>query len=77
MLGDSPLVLLTALWNSWSAAPDTSEWVDRPRRVLDDSGKWGAERPDQVVREYTRLDTRLLLEDVFAKLALHGRGRSD
>jgi hypothetical protein len=59
VLGDSPLVLLTALRANWFHAPTSCRWVTRP-------GPAG-----RAVRVFTQLDNRLLLEDLYAKLALH------
>lgn len=69
-LGDSPLVLLTALTAGWSRAPESNQWVERTRQVLDADGGYGAPRPDGVgVRIFTSLDIRLLVGDLFAKLS--------
>jgi len=54
-LGDSPLVLLTALQSGFDPDTTAAEHVDRP------DGPPG--------RVYTRLDTRFMVEDLFAKLA--------
>jgi purine nucleosidase len=72
VLGDSPLVLFTALLGGYDPRPTSSRWVERLRPRLLDSGGYGdpieGARPLQVS---THLDTRLLLEDLYAKLALH------
>lgn len=71
--GDSPLVLLTALQSSFQADPSSSDYALRPApRILDDgTAAFGADgRP---IRVYTRLDVRLMFEDLFAKLALAAR----
>jgi len=72
VLGDSPLVLFTALLGGYDPRPTSSRWVERLRPRLLDSGDYGdpieGARPLQV---FTHLDTRLLLEDLYAKLALH------
>ena len=67
--GDSPLVLLTALQSSFEADPSSSEWAARPAPVIRDDGtpEFGGE--GRGIRVYTRLDTRLMFEDLFAKLA--------
>ena len=72
VLGDSPLVLLTALLGGYDPRATSSRWVDRPRPQLLDTGEYGEERDDApLLRVFTRLDVRLLLEDLYAKLALH------
>jgi hypothetical protein len=71
VLGDSPLVLLTALLGGYDPRPTSSRWHDLPRRRLLDSGEYGALVDYAMpVRVFTELDTRLLLEDLYAKLAL-------
>jgi inosine-uridine nucleoside N-ribohydrolase len=73
VLGDNPLVLLTALLSAFTdPRPSSSRWVVRPRPRLLDTGDYGdpvAGAPP--LRIFTDLDTRLLLEDLYAKLALH------
>jgi purine nucleosidase len=68
-LGDQPLVLLTALHSSFEADPSSSDYVTVPTPHLTDAG-WYEDRPDgRPLRVYTRLDTRLMFEDMFAKLS--------
>jgi inosine-uridine nucleoside N-ribohydrolase len=71
VLGDSPLVLLTALWSSFDPAPASCRWVVRPRPRFTDSGDYETAADGHPLRIFTQLDTRLLLEDLYAKLALH------
>ena len=71
ILGDSPLVLLSALHSSFSPSPSSSEWIERPRFGLLASGHYDSTRQGPTVRISTRLDTCLLIEDLYAKLALH------
>ncbi|WP_137845412.1 nucleoside hydrolase [Microbacterium sp. 2FI] len=73
ILGDNPLVLLTALQSSFEADPATSasEWRTRP--VLTADGRYDGARPDlPEVRLFVQLDTRLMLADMFAKFAAYG-----
>lgn len=64
-LGDSPLVLLTAL------SRESSRASDRPaRRILGD-GRYGAEIPGRTIRVYQTLDARLTFGDFIALLRLH------
>ena len=73
-LGDHPLVLLTALGGPYDPEPYTSRWITRPRPHLTEDGLY-AERPDAPdIRVFTWLDTRLMFEDFYAKLALHAAG---
>lgn len=77
VFGDSPLVLLTALQTNFHPAPASSHWVEVPRVSIRDDGSYGA--PDAAssgtpLRVFDRLDTRLLLDDLYAKLELHAVG---
>lgn len=67
-LGDSPLVLLTALQTVFEPAPAGCRSVVRPAMHLTDDGARAADR-GRDVRVFTHLDTRLLFEDLFAALA--------
>lgn len=71
VLGDSPLVLLTALLGGYDPRPTSSRWVDMPRPRLLESGAYEQRDDGPPLRVFTQLDTRLLLEDLYAKLALH------
>jgi inosine-uridine nucleoside N-ribohydrolase len=68
-LGDQPLVLLTALHSSFEADPSSSDYVALPTPRLTQDG-WYEDRPDgRPMRVYSRLDTRLMFEDMYLKLA--------
>jgi len=69
VLGDSPLVLLTALQCSYQSDPSSCRYaaMERPR-LLGDGGYAGGSGQGQI-RVYTRIDTRLMFEDMFAKFA--------
>ncbi|MGO9857033.1 MAG: nucleoside hydrolase [Acidimicrobiales bacterium] len=73
VLGDSPLVLLTGLLSTFDPRPTSSEWVDRPRYHVLDTGQYESSRIGPPLRVFTRLDTRVLLEDLYAKLALRAQ----
>jgi hypothetical protein len=69
--GDSPLVLLTALQSSFEPDPSSSAYATVPAPEIGDDGSY-VPRPDgRPIRVYTRIDNRLMLEDLYAKLALH------
>lgn len=70
ILGDSPLVLLTALQSSFEADPSSSEYVQRPAPRLTAQGTYAANPTGRPIRVYRRLDTSLLLSDLLAKLTL-------
>jgi purine nucleosidase len=71
VLGDSPLVLLTALWSSFDPEPSSSRWETRPRPNFTADGEYGVSPAARPLRIFTHLDTRLLLDDLYAKLAFH------
>ena len=65
-LGDSPLVLLTAL------SSESSVYVERQARRLIDDGSYGDEVPGRSLRVYESVDARLTFDDMEALLELHG-----
>lgn len=71
ILGDSPLVTLTALQSPFQPDPSSSQWVERPRPTIDSNGEYGPSRAGHSIREYTHIDARLTFEDLYAKLAAH------
>lgn len=76
VLGDSPLVLLTALHSLFEPDPSSSEYVLTPAPTFDDRADMHANPSGRPIRVYTRLDTRLMLEDMFGKFAAFARWRS-
>lgn len=64
-------MLLTALGGAYDADPVTSRWTTQPRSRLLDNRVYEANDRGAPVRMFTHIDTRLLLEDLYAKLALH------
>jgi purine nucleosidase len=68
ILGDSPLVLLTALWTNFDPAPASSTWVDQSRPMIDDGGAYVPSAGGPPLRIFNSLDARLVLEDLYAKL---------
>jgi purine nucleosidase len=76
ILGDNPLVLLTALQSSFEANTSSSRYVlmDAPR--INDDGTYSPRSGGRRIRVYTELDLRLMFDDLFTKLALHGRRRT-
>ncbi|NQX04803.1 nucleoside hydrolase [Rathayibacter sp. VKM Ac-2856] len=70
-LGDSPLVLATALLSAFEPDASSSRTARVPRPSITADGQYGprtGDGPD--LRVFTHVDTRLLLEDLYAKLAL-------
>ncbi len=70
ILGDSPLVLVTALQSAWEADAVSCEYVMRPMPLLEDNGGYKDNPEGRPVRVYTKVDNRLILEDLVAKLSL-------
>ncbi len=66
-LGDSPLVLLTALQSYFQPDPASSDYVVRPCPALDAEGRF-TDATGRDVRVYTRMDVRLMFEDMFLKI---------
>ncbi|THG29400.1 nucleoside hydrolase [Naasia lichenicola] len=68
-LGDSPLVLLTALQTAFEPGPASSDSVVIPTPIMNDEG-WYEDNPDgRPLRVFTALDNRLMFEDMFHKFA--------
>jgi len=70
ILGDSPLVLLTALQSSFEADPSSSDYVIRLSPRISEHGTYEFNNKGRNIRVYTRLDINLMFEDFFAKLEL-------
>ncbi len=73
ILGDSPLVTLTALQSPFQPDPSSSAYELRPRPAIDDKGEYGNPAGGGPIRVYTRIDSRLTLEDLYARLMAHAR----
>lgn len=73
VMGDSPLVLLTALQTTFE--PDTASSFHRelPCPTLNVDGSYTANPAGRPIRVYHQLDNRTMFEDFFAKLELHAR----
>jgi inosine-uridine nucleoside N-ribohydrolase len=72
-LGDQPLVLLTALQSTFEADPSSSSYVTVPTPRMSDAGWYEPRADGHPMRVYTRIDTRLMFEDMAAKLELFAR----
>jgi len=80
VLGDSPLVLVTALPTGFDPDPASSPSVRVVAPVVGDDGNYvdapGARRElrrREPVRVFSALDSGLLLRDLYAKVRLHDR----
>jgi len=76
ILGDSPLVTLTALQAPFQPDPSSSQYVLRARPTIDDTGEYGKPAGGRPIRVYERIDTRLTFEDLYARLAAHARAKA-
>ncbi|MEO5680991.1 MAG: nucleoside hydrolase [Chitinophagaceae bacterium] len=70
ILGDSPLVLLTALQSSFEADPSSSEYVIKQAPFINVKGDYEINPAGRHIRVYNRLDIHLMFDDFFSKLAL-------
>lgn len=73
MLGDKPLVLLTALQSPFEPDPSSSRHIDRSTPGISADGQYTPAPGARPMRVYTDLEGRLMLEDLFAELRLHAR----
>lgn len=76
VLGDQPLVLLTALQTVFEPDPGSCESVERPAPRIGPDGGFVADPAGRPIRVFTRLDTRLMFEDLYLKLTAHERWAS-
>ena len=77
VMGDSPLVLLTALQSSWEADPSSCRYRNKPTPKISGHGLYEDNPQSRPMRIYTQLDTRLMFEDFYAKVALFDRCAED
>ena len=68
ILGDNPLVLLTALQSTFERDPSSSSYRVIPRPRIDDDGDYVVRGDGAPMRVYAGLDLRLMFEDFYAKL---------
>ncbi len=69
VLGDQPLVLLTALQTFFEADAASCESFLRDTPEIDERGNYCPGHGSRQIRVFNRIDTRLMFEDFFAKLA--------
>ena len=70
IVGDSPLVLLTALQSSCEPDPSSSFYVLRQSPIINNLGIYETNHKGRNIRVYTQLDVQLLLDDLYSKLIL-------
>lgn len=69
VMGDQPLVLLTALQTAFEPDPASSDYVTVPTPRIDAAGLYEPRADGRPMRVYTRVDNRLAFDDLRAKLA--------
>jgi inosine-uridine nucleoside N-ribohydrolase len=75
LMGDSPLVLLTALQTTFEADTGSSRHRQVACPNLNPDGSYQSNSNGRTIRVYESIDTRLMFEDFFAKLELFAAGR--
>jgi purine nucleosidase len=75
IVGDSPLVLLTALQSSFEPDPSSSKYVLRPSPLINSQGLYEVNNSGRNIRVYTQLDVHLLLDDFYSKLVLFNQNQ--
>jgi hypothetical protein len=70
VLGDSPLVLLSTLRSNFHPDTSSSRFVVRPAPRITDDGTCAERSDGRPIRVYTELDVRLMVHDLYAKLAV-------
>ncbi len=73
VLGDSPLVTLTALQSFFQPDPASSQYVRRPTPRIGPDGTYAANPAGRPMRVYTQIDTRLTFADMVAKIRVADR----
>ncbi|MBT0669143.1 nucleoside hydrolase [Novosphingobium profundi] len=73
VLGDSPLVTLTALLSPIQPDPSSSRYVAMPTPRLADDGRYQTRAGARPMRVYTAIDSRLTIRDMTAKFRAHAR----
>lgn len=76
-LGDSPLVLLTALLSAFQPDSSSSCHETIPTPFLNPDGSYTANAAGRPLRVYTQVDVRLMFEDMYLKLAAFHRDNPD
>lgn len=73
ILGDSPLVLLTALQSGFEADPSSSQYQYVSCPAINADGSYGLNHQGRMIRVYTHIDSRLMFGDLEAKMQLLGK----
>jgi purine nucleosidase len=70
ILGDSPLVLLTALQSGFEADPASSFYALKMSPLITEQGTYAINQSGRMIRVYNYLDVDMMFDDFFAKLEL-------
>ena len=70
ILGDSPLVLMTALMSNFETDPASSHYQYVSAPTIAEDGSYRYNHNGRLIRVYDRIDTRLMFADMEAKLEL-------
>ncbi len=76
-LGDSPLVLLTALRSPFQSDTSSSDHVVLAAPELSNDGSYVPGSGGRPIRVYTRIDVRLMFEDMFGTLQAFAEWRGE
>lgn len=71
IMGDSPLVLLSALQSAFDPDTSSSAYIETPAPQIDNDGNYILNTEGRIIRVYQSIDTRLLMEDFFCKLQIY------
>jgi len=72
-MGDSVLVLVTALQSSFEPDPSSSFYDLVPKPFMNETGGYTPNPNGELIRVYKQIDCRLMFEDFYAKLELKAR----
>lgn len=70
ILGDNPLVLVTALQSIYEPDVTSSSYQIRQAPFFNNDGMYEINRDGRLIRVFNQLDTRLMFEDLFAKMQM-------
>ncbi|MEH6657644.1 nucleoside hydrolase [Leeuwenhoekiella marinoflava] len=76
IMGDNPLVLLTALQSSFEADPSSSFYEIKQAPLINDEGTYEVNHSGRNIRVYHHLDNRLMFEDFYGKLQLFQQNKN-
>lgn len=72
-MGDSPLVLFSALQSAFDPDTSSSAFTEMPAPQIDDKGNYILNTEGRIIRVYQSVDARLLMEDFYCKLQIYCR----